>query len=207
MQIFYRSSGATCIASVGWRARTGQRGRGDSGDSGDSGDRCDSTCLALLGNIFEENGVPEPPDAGDGPPPVVTISRPTSSRNSNPFSPPLAKGCGRYGLISTPLPPPLLKKWAASSKSSGGGLWEEDPNYAFSPGPFFDEFHFNKEIDRTEVLQPTNDLTTSAIMGSSDSSTGPDGIPFAAYRILVDFASPLLFNLLEHVIQGPLAST
>jgi exonuclease III len=52
---------------------------------------------------------------------------------------------------------------------------------------------FNQKIPH-ELLPslPTRDVTESFIMGTSDSSPGPDGVPFAAYRGTIELSTNLI---------------
>jgi ribonuclease HI len=62
--------------------------------------------------------------------------------------------------------------------------------------------HYHKKLNKDLFLTPDMPLTVRAILGSGDSSSGPDGIPFVAYRTLIDYAGPLLLALINHSIDG-----
>jgi retron-type reverse transcriptase len=49
---------------------------------------------------------------------------------------------------------------------------------------------------------PTSDDTKSCIMGSGDSSPGPDGIPFAAYRGILDISTATIHAVLLDMAAG-----
>ena len=54
---------------------------------------------------------------------------------------------------------------------------------------------YNKVIKPSLVFYPSIDIVLQALAHSGDSSVGPDGIPFSAYRALADVAGPLLLDV------------
>ena len=85
-------------------------------------------------------------------------------------------------------------------KDRWGKIWEKAP--CSIPGVRSFLKNYNKRLDPALFLAPNMDLTLRAISGAGDSSAGPDGIPFEAYRTLLGFAAPLLQALLNHCVQG-----
>ena len=59
--------------------------------------------------------------------------------------------------------------------------------------------NYEKKVDHDEILPMTLELVLETITKSRDSSTGPDGIPFAIYRLLSDTVAPLLHLLILHL--------
>ena len=84
-----------------------------------------------------------------------------------------------------------------------GGLWEEE---TLKPGSKRDKLaqkllkKFHKRIDLTLIQKPTIETVTKVILNSGDSSSGPEGIPFSAYRALVDIVAPNLLSLSLYLI-------
>lgn len=78
-----------------------------------------------------------------------------------------------------------------------GGKWSKSPIQ--DPTPLFNIYN------KTIKTKPTNidlDFVIDSIMETNDSSPGPDGIPFAAYRIVVDTAAPILLGCIKMLMAG-----
>ena len=61
---------------------------------------------------------------------------------------------------------------------------------------------YSKTVDPALLSPPTLADILSAIKNSNDSSPGPDGIPFAAWRAAPDLAAPLLLSVIESLCGG-----
>ena len=61
---------------------------------------------------------------------------------------------------------------------------------------------YSKRVNRSLLSDPSLDDVSEAIKRSNNSSPGPDGIPFAAWRAAPDLASPLLFSVLSKICNG-----
>ena len=53
---------------------------------------------------------------------------------------------------------------------------------------------YNKKVDPSLVPSPTLGNVEAAIARSKNTSPGPDGIPFSAWRAAPDLAAPLLYG-------------
>jgi ribonuclease HI/exonuclease III len=62
---------------------------------------------------------------------------------------------------------------------------------------------YNKSVDPGLLSQPTLDSVRSAILRTRNTSPGPDGVPFAAWRSVPDLAAPVLFGALS-LMKGDL---
>ena len=88
-------------------------------------------------------------------------------------------------------------------KDYWGKLWEKDPGEP-------NEEHmtsylnrkYNKKLNPDKITKPSLDVVTNTILGSNNSSSGPDGIPFSAYRALVDIVAPCLLDLITKLLAG-----
>ena len=61
---------------------------------------------------------------------------------------------------------------------------------------------YTKRVDSSLLDPPSLDAVLEAIKGSNNSSPGPDGIPFAAWRAAAGFAGPVLFEVLKLLCKG-----
>ncbi len=61
---------------------------------------------------------------------------------------------------------------------------------------------YSKRVDSSLLSTPSLENVADAIKRSNNSSPGPDGVPFAAWRAAPDLASPLLFNVLNKICEG-----
>lgn len=60
---------------------------------------------------------------------------------------------------------------------------------------------YTKRIDlKGKVI--TEETVRKAIKGTNDSSPGPDGVPFVAYRAFLDICTPLLYNIARAMMRG-----
>lgn len=74
-----------------------------------------------------------------------------------------------------------------------GALWEKEEknNDAFTADYLSD---YDKIIDASLINKPSLELIARAVVNAPNSSRGPDGIPFSAYKALSDVANPLLLE-------------
>ena len=63
---------------------------------------------------------------------------------------------------------------------------------------------YSKKLDHSLCPSPTLADVERTITRSNDSATGPDGIPFAAWRAVAPLAAPLLFSALQALLRGQL---
>ena len=61
---------------------------------------------------------------------------------------------------------------------------------------------YTKKVDRTLISSPSLDDVKFALSHSKDSTPGPDGIPFSAWRATVDLAAPILLGTLLDIQAG-----
>ena len=59
--------------------------------------------------------------------------------------------------------------------------------------------NYPRRIDRSLIRNLHTDLFLEAIRSSSNSSPGPDGIPFAAWRVIPDIAAPILLRFTQSI--------
>ena len=62
--------------------------------------------------------------------------------------------------------------------------------------------HYNKKVNSSLCPFPSLDDVRFSIENSSDSTAGPDGISFAAWRAVPDLAAPVLFGVLSAMTSG-----
>ena len=62
--------------------------------------------------------------------------------------------------------------------------------------------NYSRRIDHSLIKNLHADLFLEAIRSSSNSSPGPDGIPFAAWRVISDIAAPILFRFTQAISSG-----
>ena len=60
---------------------------------------------------------------------------------------------------------------------------------------------YRRQVDPALIRTPDDSILLEAISSSSNSSPGPDGIPFAAWRAIDNIAAPILANLATHISQ------
>jgi len=61
---------------------------------------------------------------------------------------------------------------------------------------------YNKKIDPSLIETPTIKDISAAIRTRKNTSPGPDGIPFAAWRSVEAIAGPVLLNVLHALANG-----
>ena len=88
------------------------------------------------------------------------------------------------------------------SKIYWSKIWEKRQH----PPSTFDRAHFLKKykqkVDRTKCPEPDLEDILNAIKFSNNSSPGPDGISFAAWRAAPDLAAPVLLAALRAIFRG-----
>ena len=115
------------------------------------------------------------------------------------------KGLRPNGLTSPPTNKPHAK--AKIAKTFWQAQWEDDcrvseddcDRYCASDLPTWD--------DGLVASRVTLATVTDSILATNNTSAGPDGIPFRAYRCLVDIAAPLVLSIIEHFADGGLPPT
>jgi hypothetical protein len=81
-----------------------------------------------------------------------------------------------------------------------GEVWSAQPRDGFRVEEEMEEYR--NSIDLSMIRDPTLEGVTWAILESGDSSVGPDGIPFCLYQLLLEIASPLLFDVVLSLAKG-----
>ena len=61
---------------------------------------------------------------------------------------------------------------------------------------------YNKRIDTSQLEKPDLEGVRGAILLPKNTSPGPDGIPFAAWRATVDLAAPILHAVMNSLCSG-----
>ena len=61
---------------------------------------------------------------------------------------------------------------------------------------------YTKKVDHSLLSKPTLESVRSAVLNSKNTSPGPDGIPFAAWRAIPDISSRVLFKALTSLLNG-----
>jgi ribonuclease HI len=61
---------------------------------------------------------------------------------------------------------------------------------------------YKKKVSPELIKKPDIFMVTRAIMGANDSAAGPDGIPFGAYKAILDIAATELLELIKHLMAG-----
>ena len=89
------------------------------------------------------------------------------------------------------------KTQAKIIKKFWGGIWSKRPEAANKPS--LDRYlrFYNKHIPETHTpIFPTLKTVQDQILKPRDTSPGPDGLPFALYRSLVDITGPLILDII-----------
>jgi hypothetical protein len=172
--------------------------------------------LKSLNILIKKHGEAEPVDADfvlpPTDPPVVNLldparshTRPNFVKKAKVFLPSTRKRLRalRSSLDDPPSDSPL--DMGVITKGFWGGLWEE---VKLRPGSKRDRLlkklmrKYKKRIDLGRIQLPDIEMVTRIILKSGDSSAGPDGIPFSAYRALVDIVAPNLLELILFLMEG-----
>ena len=80
-----------------------------------------------------------------------------------------------------------------------GAKWDKKQH--LDPTELFKAYGKRLGIPPTPI---TLDTVKNAIINSNDSAVGPDGIPFAAYRLTLDFIAPILLDCINFLMKGGL---
>ena len=78
-----------------------------------------------------------------------------------------------------------------------GGAW--DKKHIDNPTPLFEAYSKNIKIPPSKI---SLDSVKDAILNSNDSAVGPDGIPFVAYRVTLDFVAPIILECIKYLMEG-----
>ncbi len=161
-----------------------------------------SPFLDALNTVLKEAEV-EPPPSNNPPPQDASPPKLPSYNFIKEIKPCLPSTRPRLRALRPDLNTPPSSdpaKMGEYISSYYGSLW----SLSESPSQDLDDFlkRFPKSIDLDLIQAPSRELVNQAIINSGNSSTGPDGIPFTAYRTLIDYAAPLLFNLINHLGRG-----
>ena len=166
-----------------------------------------TSLISLRGTRWVSNGLEEA--ARDS----ITSAATTSSQDKSPnILRSLADKlpCSRAQIASLRLapddPPAVTPKDRSTLASSfWSKVWDKRPSVPFSQR---DEFlqDYDKEIDQSLCPQPDLAFLSEVIRHSNNSSPGPDGIPFAAWRAVIELASPVLLRVFEAIVKGHLPS-
>lgn len=91
---------------------------------------------------------------------------------------------------------------AALAKDYWGAVWQErTPAIAPSQRTTFLK-GYHPPIDHTLLHLPLLEDVLAALKCSNNSTPGPDGIPFAAWRAATDISAPILLNALTAICKG-----
>ena len=100
--------------------------------------------------------------------------------------------------------PPCFSEVGKSSIAAGfwSGVWA--PRASRPPDSLRESFlsGYSKSVNQSLLSAPTLADILFAVKSSNNSSPGPDGIPFSAWRAAPDLASPLLLSVLNKICQG-----
>jgi hypothetical protein len=167
----------------------------------------------LVEKIYDENGVrpglsnhgpvpPEPPK-----PPPIAGEEPRAPRRKHPIT--------KLKLLipSTRERLTALRKYLNDVRTSDpkrmgeiasnywGKIWKKQDTNPDKMDQFL-EHYSNKINPERELEMPTLEDMEDSIVSSGYSATGPDGIPFNVYKVLLKWAAPLFFAALQLIVQG-----
>jgi hypothetical protein len=79
--------------------------------------------------------------------------------------------------------------------------------WAVRPPPLADEadrflLSYTKTVESVDIPAPDLEAILDSIRSSNNSTPGPDGIPFAAWRAAPDLAAPVLLGVLSALTRG-----
>lgn len=158
--------------------------------------------LRILDSLFEKEGEVEPPGGAE---PVLNMT-------------PRGRGSSFVEEIKVFLP--SSRKRIHGLRARAGEELVEDPSQM---GALIDSYYgdlwsegqvpsnrkiqrflrrYNKRLDPSLIVEPTRETFKRGILGSNNTTTGPDGVPFVAFREIVEEASEEFYLLFVHLKGG-----